>query len=138
MGDWYWIGLLAGLGTGLGILSVALLGWMRAGIVAALAAAAAAGLGAGLAIGEWDEAASGAVGGMLGAAGTIPMARGALKAGGTAAGTALLLGGAALVAGALALIPAVGYLEAVAAPLLGARLRRRAPKRFAGLRTLAR
>ncbi len=138
MGDWYWIGLLAGLGTGLGILSVALLGWMRAGIVAALAAAAAVGLGAGLAIGEWDEAASGGVGGLLGAAGTLPLARGALKAGGPRAGTALLLGGAAVVAGALALIPAVGYLEAVAAPLLGARLRRRAPKRFAGLRTLAR
>lgn len=138
MGDWYWIGLLAGLGTGLGILSVALLGWMRAGIVAALVAAAAAGLGAGLAIGEWDEAASGGVGGLLGAAGTLPLARGALKGGGTAAGTALLLGGAAVVAGALALIPGVGYLEAIAAPLLGARLRSRTPKRFAGLRTLAR
>lgn len=138
MGDWYWIGLLAGLGAGLGILSVGLLGWMRAGIALALGAAVAAGLGAGLAIGEWDEAASGAVGGLFGAAGTLPLARGALKGGGTAAGTAALLGGGAVVAGALALIPGVGYVEAVAMPLLGARLRGRAPRRFAGLRTLAR
>jgi hypothetical protein len=138
MGDWYWIGLLAGLGTGLGVLSAGLLGWMGAGIAAALAAAVAAGLGAGFAIGEWDEAASGALGGLLGAASTLSLARGALKSGGTETGTALLLAGAAVVASTLSLIPGVGYLEAVAAPLLGAGLRLRRPKRFAGLRTLAR
>jgi len=32
----------------------------------------------------------------------------------------------------------LGYLEALAVPLLGARLRRRAPDRHAGLRSLAR
>jgi hypothetical protein len=37
----------------------------------------------------------------------------------------------------LALIPAVGYVEAVAIPLLAARMRGRQAARFAGLRTLA-
>ncbi|MDX6442626.1 MAG: hypothetical protein QOE43_2355, partial [Gaiellaceae bacterium] len=32
---------------------------------------------------------------------------------------------------------ALGYLEALALPVLAARLRRRAPERYAGLRTLA-
>jgi hypothetical protein len=49
----------------------------------------------------------------------------------------LLVAGAALVVAGLAWIPAVGYLEALALPALAARLRRRAPERYAGLRTLA-
>jgi hypothetical protein len=39
---------------------------------------------------------------------------------------------------ALALVPFVGYLEAVALPALAARARRRRPERYAGLRSLAR
>jgi hypothetical protein len=35
-------------------------------------------------------------------------------------------------------VPVVGYLEAIAVPVLGLRLRRREGKRYAGLRTLAR
>jgi hypothetical protein len=63
---------------------------------------------------------------------------GALTRGGTRMATALLvLVGAALVA-ALAFVPAIGYAEALALPALGMRLRRRAGKRYAGLRTLAR
>jgi hypothetical protein len=42
-----------------------------------------------------------------------------------------------LVAAAVAFVPALGYLEAVAAPLLGQRLGRRAGRRYAGLRVLA-
>ena len=38
---------------------------------------------------------------------------------------------------ALAFVPVLGYLTAVALPGLAARLRRRAPERYAGLRTLA-
>ena len=38
----------------------------------------------------------------------------------------------------LALVPVVGYIEAIAVAALGLRLRRRAGKRYAGLRTLAR
>lgn len=42
-----------------------------------------------------------------------------------------------LVAAALAFVPAVGYLEALAAPFVGKRLSRRAGQRYAGLRVLA-
>jgi hypothetical protein len=45
---------------------------------------------------------------------------------------------AALVVAALAFVPVVGYIELVAVPALGMRLRRRAGKRYGGLRTLAR
>jgi hypothetical protein len=44
---------------------------------------------------------------------------------------------AALGLAALALVPVVGYLEAVGAPLLAQRLRRRSDERYAGLRVLA-
>ena len=63
---------------------------------------------------------------------------GTLDRGGTRGGTALLVGLASLVLAALALIPFVGYLEAVAVPALAARARRRRPERYAGLRSLAR
>ena len=43
----------------------------------------------------------------------------------------------ACVLAALALVPALGYVEGLAVPLLGVRLRQRAAKRYAGLRTLA-
>jgi hypothetical protein len=45
---------------------------------------------------------------------------------------------AALVLAILAWIPVFGYIEAVLVPALAARLRRRAPERYAGLRSLAR
>jgi hypothetical protein len=63
--------------------------------------------------------------------------RGALRRGGTAGGTAALVAIAALVAAGLAFVPAVGYLEALSLPAIAGRLRRRAPERYAGLRTLA-
>ena len=44
---------------------------------------------------------------------------------------------AALVAAGLAFVPVAGYLEALALPAFAARLRRRQPERYAGLRTLA-
>ena len=49
----------------------------------------------------------------------------------------MLLAGAAVVVFALALIPIVGFLEAVAIPALAVRARQRAGEKFAGLRTLA-
>ena len=58
--------------------------------------------------------------------------------GGTRIATALLVVIGAVVVAALAFVPVVGYLEALALPALGMRLRRRAGKRYAGLRTLAR
>jgi hypothetical protein len=43
----------------------------------------------------------------------------------------------AIVLAALAWIPAAGYVEATLVPAFAARLRRGAPERYAGLRSLA-
>src|SRR5436305_1164344 len=72
------------------------------------------------------------------ALGAVQIVSGALRRGGTRGGTALIVAGAALVAAALAWVPALGYLVALSLPVLAARLHRRAPERYAGLRTLAR
>src|SRR5829696_506770 len=72
------------------------------------------------------------------AVGATPIVTGALRRGGTRAGLALIVGLAAIGIGALAFVPAVGYLEAVVVPVLGLRVRAQAPDRHAGLRTLAR
>jgi hypothetical protein len=92
----------------------------------------------GFAFWQWDEAVGGVVGALCGAFGSAPLVSGALRRGGTRGGTATLLLLASLVGAALAFVPVLGYLEALAVPVLGARLRRRAPDRHAGLRSLAR
>ena len=83
-------------------------------------------------------AVAGGIGGVLGTVGAAPTVQGALARGGTRAGTALLVGVAALVLGALSFVPVLGYLLALALPVLGLRVRRRAGERHAGLRILAR
>ena len=139
MGAWYWIGVSAGLGAAAGIL----IAGVSAKVVAVAAAvSAAAGLGLGFAIdawqpGSWGDVVAGAIGGFLAAYGAATVVRGALRRGGTRGGTAILVAGAALVAAGLAFVPALGYLEALALPAFAARLRRRQPERYAGLRTLA-
>jgi hypothetical protein len=138
MGEWYWIGLLVGVGAGFGVLFTGALSTIRWGIVAAIVLAAAAGAGLGFALENWDEALGGGLGGLAGALGSAQVVRGALRRGGTRGGTAALVALAALVVAALALIPGVGYLEALALPALGARIRRRGGERYAGLRILAR
>ena len=138
MDDWYWIGVCAGIGVAAGVLLAGLLGASRTGLVAAVAGALLGGALLGLALDDWQEALGGALGGLAGTLGTAQLARGALRAGGTRGGTAALLGLAALVLAAAAFIPVAGYLEALAVPALGARLRQRAGRRFAGLRSLAR
>ncbi len=138
MGDWYLIGLAAGLGVGCGVLLAGFLSSTRIGVLAATSLAAAAGVGIGFVVENWDEALGGALGGLLGAVGGAQIVRGALRRGGTRGGTAILVALAALVTAGLAFVPVVGYLEAVALPALAARLRRRAPERYAGLRSLAR
>jgi hypothetical protein len=138
MGSWYWIGVTAGLGVAIGVLLVGLLAGIRAAVGLALLLAVGAGLLVGLALGEWGEAAGGIAGGALGTLGAAQVATGTLRRGGTRLGTAALFAGAAVVLAALAWIPVAGYLEAALVPALGARLRRRAPERYAGLRTLAR
>jgi len=138
VGDWYWIGVAAGLGVAIGVFVPALIGASRALLVAAVVVAGGLGLLAGLGIGEWDEAIGGAAGGVLGAFGAAQVVAGTLRRGGTRFGTAALFAVVAVVIAALAWIPAVGYLEATVIPALGARLRGRVPERYAGLRSLAR
>lgn len=139
MGGWYWIGVSAGLGAAAGVLVA---GFAARVVVAAVVIAGLAGLGLGYAIDAWQpgsfgDLVGGALGGLAGALGAIVVVRGALRRGGTAGGTAALVAVAALVAAGLAWIPVVGYLEALALPVFAARLRRREPERYAGLRTLA-
>lgn len=138
MGDWYWIGLAVGIGVGCGLASSGLLAAFRAGLVAAALVAVAAGVGIGFALANWDEALGGGLGGLAGSLGSAQLVRGTLRRGGTRGGTAVLVALAALAVAALALVPGLGYLEAVALPALAARLRRRAGERYAGLRVLAR
>ena len=139
MGAWYWIGVSVGFGAAAGILVA---GFAARVILAAVVLAAAVGLGLGFAVdawqpGSWGDLVGGAAGGLVGALGATQIVRGALRRGGTAGGTAALVAVAALAAAGLAFVPAVGYLEALALPVLAARLRRRSPERYAGLRTLA-
>ncbi len=100
--------------------------------------AAAAGAAGGYLLGDWTAAIAGALGAVLAAIGTSPIVRGALARGATRGGTAALVSGVAIVIGALALIPVLGYVIALALPAFGARLRRRRGDRHAGLRILAR
>ena len=139
MGAWYWIGVAAGLGAAAAILFA---GAIRVALLAiAVAVAAGAALGYGIDAwqpGSWVDVVAGALAGGVAALGAVQIVSGALRRGGTRGGTALIVAGAALVAAALAWVPALGYLVALSLPVLAARLHRRAPERYAGLRTLAR
>ena len=136
MGAWYSIGVFAGLGVALGIAAAGAFGGRRFALVAPFLAAAV-GVALGIVFADAEEAAAAGVGGVLGAAGALQLVRGALGRGGTRFGTALLVLLAAVVAAAIAFVPLLGYVEAVAVPALGLRLRKRAGERYAGLRTLA-
>jgi hypothetical protein len=134
MGDWYTIGILVGLGTAIGVASTGALRRVVPGAIVAVVISAVIGFF----VWHWGQAVGGAVGAICGSVGAAPLVSGTLRRGGTRGGTAALLGLAAVVGAALAFVPVVGYLEAVAVPVLGLRLRRRAPDRHAGLRSLAR
>ena len=143
MGGWYWIGVCVGLGAAAGVLLAGFAGAARAALPVAglLAAVVGAGIGYGLEgwqPGGWGDIVGGVVGGLVGALGAVQVVRGALRRGGTRGGTALLVAGAAIATAALAWAPVVGYVEALALPWLAARIRKRAPERYAGLRSLAR
>jgi hypothetical protein len=120
--DWYLLGVVLGLGAADGTAAV---GARRSAALAVLALAGLAGAAVitALALSWW------ALAGFAGAAllARLGLARLSLQA----------LPAAAVGTAALAVLPAVGYLLAVAAPLAGARLGRRAGSRFAGLRILA-
>jgi hypothetical protein len=143
VGSWYWIGVSVGLGVGMGVLLAGVVGAARSALMGFAVAAVLAGAGLGFGIDEWQPGGwgnvlAGAIGGLLGLLGAAQIVRGALRRGGTRGGTAALVGGAGLLVAAAAWIPVVGYLEAVALPVVGARVRRSRPERYAGLRTLAR
>jgi hypothetical protein len=138
MGSWYWIGVCAGLGVSVGVLLAAVFAGTRLALTAALVLAAGTGVAIGFALGEWDEAIGGGVGGALGAIGSAQLVTGTIRRGGARFGTAVFVGLAAVVLAAIAWIPIAGYLEAALVPAVGARLRGRAPERYAGLRSLAR
>ena len=121
----YLVGLFAGLGASLGLAFAGALAGTRGGYAPAAVLAAVVGILLGLLLAGWPEAIAGAVGGLLGGAGAGPVVRGTLQRGGTRTGTALLFALVALGGAVLALVPLVGYLEAIALPVLALRVRRR-------------
>jgi hypothetical protein len=137
VGAWYTIGLSLGVGLGLGIFFAALLGASRPTIVLAAAGAGVVGGLVGFAVGDTPELIAGAAAGLTGAACGAAVVLGAARRGGTRLGLAALMGIAGVVLVLLALVPLLGYLEAVVLPILALRMRRRQAPRFAGLRTLA-
>ena len=120
--DWYWLGVALGLGIAAGIPGLRRDGGRLVGLAVVVLAAVAAGVIAALVTG-WAVPAA-LVGVALGVFSFRHLSRAAVPA-------------AALATAALAFVPALGYLEALLAPLLGERLRRRAGDRYAGLRVLA-
>ena len=137
MGDWYSIGIALGVGAALGALFAGLLSATPLGRIAAVVLAGVAGALAGVVIDDTAELVAGALAGLAGGAAAVVVVAGALRRGGTRAGLALIVAGFALVLAALAFVPAVGYLVALALPALAVRLRRTQADRYAGLRSLA-
>jgi hypothetical protein len=137
VGSWYWIGVSAGLGVAVGVLLTGFLAGTRAGLTGAFVLAVGAGIAIGLAVGQWDEAIGGGAGGALGVLGAAQLTTGTLRRGGARLGTGIFIGLVAIALAGLAWIPVVGYVEATLVPAFAARLRRRAPERYAGLRSLA-
>jgi hypothetical protein len=137
MTDWYTVGLFAGVGVAVGIAVVGVIGGRRIGPLAPLLAAVL-GVALGLVLADLEEAVAGGLGGVLGAFGSAQLVSGALSRGGTRLATGFFVVLGAVFVALLAFVPVVGYVEAIAVPALGMRMRRRAGKRYAGLRTLAR
>jgi hypothetical protein len=137
MGEAYRIGVSAGAGAAIGMIAAALLTRLPRGAAGAVVLAAVVAGVLGWILFGAAEASAGAIGGVFGAASTATLARGALRRGGTGAGTALLLSLSGVAVFLIALIPVAGYLEAIALPVIAARARRRAGEKYAGLRTLA-
>ena len=121
----------------LGVAAAGVFGGRRLALAAPFLAAVI-GVALGIALADAPEAAAAGLGGFLGGVGALELVRGALGRGGTPLATALLVLVGAVVLAGLAFVPIVGYVELVALPAVGMRLRKRAGKRYAGLRTLAR
>src|SRR3954449_6730735 len=93
MGSWYWIGVSAGLGVAVGVLLAGLFAGTRIALTGALVLAAGAGVAIGYALGQWDEALGGGVGGVLGAIGAAQLVGGTIRRGGSGFGISLFVGG---------------------------------------------
>ena len=137
MGDLYEIGIAVGIGLGAGIAFAGVLAGLRFGAASTLLGAIVVGVVAGYLVNQWLGVGGGIVGAVIGSVSAATIVRGAGRRGATMGGTALLLIGVAIVVGLLALIPVVGYIEAVVIPVLAARRARRSPEKYAGLRSLA-
>lgn len=137
MGDWYEIGIAAGIGAAAAIAFAGASAGHRFALPFTGLASLAIAVVFGLSVGEWPAAATGCVAALLGAASAVALVRGASRRGATRVGTALVLFVVAVLVAALAFVPLVGYLEAVVLPALAARRARREPEKVAGLRSLA-
>ena len=137
VGSWYTVGLCLGLGLGLAVAITGILGTNVLGIGAATIVGAVLGGAIGVLIGDTPETIAGAVGGVVGALSAAAVVVGALRRGATRFGVGAYVGALGVLICLLALVPLVGYVLAVALPVLAARMRGRQAARFAGLRTLA-
>ncbi|MDQ3889392.1 MAG: hypothetical protein M3312_02445 [Actinomycetota bacterium] len=120
--DWYFLGVAIALGTALGGIASAVI---SRPVPAAVGIVVLGGIGAALALVEWWLPIAMLAAALIGALFLRQLSLPALQ-------------GAVLALVLAAWIPALGYLAALAAPVLGQRLRRRAGERYAGLRVLAR
>jgi hypothetical protein len=142
VGAWYWIGVCVGIGVAIGVVHAGFWGTGRESAILVTLSGLVIGFIAGWVIsdwqpGNWGDRAAAIAGVVCGLLGAVPVVIGALRRGGTRAGTVTLLIGVALVLAGLAFVPVAGYLLAIVLPLLALLLRRRRPERYAGLRTLA-
>ena len=137
MGDWYEIGVTVGIGVAAGVAFAGVLAGLRFGFASTLLGAVLVGIVAGLLVHGWIGVAGGITGAVIGSLSAAAIVRGAHRRGATIGGTAVLLIGAAVVLGLLALVPVVGYLEAIALPVIAVRRARSGPEKYAGLRSLA-
>jgi hypothetical protein len=120
--DWYLLGVVLGFGV---LAGVGIVGVFRSAAWAFLELAAVVpGVALSLVALPWWSLVAFAAAALLAFVGLRRLSTEALPA-------------AALGALVLAAIPALGYVSAVATPVAGARLSRRADKRYAGLRVLA-
>jgi hypothetical protein len=131
------IGFTLGLGLAAGLLLAGLFAAWRYGFLASALGALAVGRVTGV-LGRGGLGWAGPVaGGLIGAVSASIIARGAVRRGGTAGGTAFLFVLAAILVAMFALIPFVGYVLAVLVPVAAVRRARQEPARHAGLRSLA-
>lgn len=137
MAEAYEVGVALGMGVAVGIILAAILAPRRYGFVAAILGVVVIGFVGGLLIRGWLDVPGGVIGGLIGASCGAVVVRGALRRGGTMGGTAFIMGSAGIAIATVSLIPVVGYLVAIGAPIWSLRKVRSEPERYAGLRTLA-